>query len=122
MKNNKKTLKAIVLSMVLAAGMLLPVGASAQDDSRHGGLFGLCGLFNSEEEEVGMLGRGESLSEEGGYGIFTEQFGQNDEGQGGYNIGTEQFGNDAPLGSGLFILAAVSAGYALKKRKSNMKQ
>ena len=119
MRKHYKKLKAIVLSMVLAAGMLLPAGASAQNDARHGGLFGLFGLFNSEEEEVGMLGRGESLSEGGGYGIFTEQFGQNDEGQGGFQIGTEQFGNDAPLGSGLFILAAAGAGYALKKRKNN---
>ena len=114
--NNKK-LKSIVFSMVLAAGMLLPVSASAQEDARHGGLFGSFGWFKSEEEEVGMFGRGGSLSE-GGYGIFTEQFGQNDNGS-GFNIGTEQFGNDAPLGSGLFILTAVGAGYALKKRKNN---
>ena len=120
MKINKKKLKSIVFSMVLAAGMLLPVSAMAQEDGRGGGLFGLFGLFNSEEAEVGMLGRGDASSE-GGYGIFTEQFGQNDNGS-GFNIGTEQFGNDAPLGSGLFILAAAGAGYALKKRKSNMKQ
>ena len=120
MKINKKKLKSIVLSMVLAAGMLLPASASAQEDARHGGLFDGFGWFKSEEAEVGMLGRGESPSE-GGYGIFTEQFGQNDNGS-GFNILTEQFGqgdDDAPLGSGLFILAAAGAGYALKKRKNN---
>ena len=117
MKNNKKTLKAIVLSMVLAAGMFLPVGASAQDESRHGGLLGLFGLFDSEEEEAGMLGRGET--EEGGYALFNQQFGINE--NGGYDLHNQTFGqdDDAPLGSGLLILVAAGAGYALKKRKNN---
>ena len=114
--NNKRKLKSIVFSMVLAAGMLLPASASAQNDARHGGLFGSFGWFKSEEEEVGMFGRGGSLSE-GGYGIFTEQFGSNTDG--GYQIGTEQFGQDAPLGNGLFIMAAAGAAYAFKKRKKN---
>ena len=52
-----------------------------------------------------------------GYSIFVEQFGgENGGGTGGYNIGTEQFG-DAPLGSGLFIMAAAGAAYAFSKKR-----
>jgi hypothetical protein len=119
MRKNHKKLKAIVLLMVLAAGMLLPVGASAQDEPRHGGLFGLFGLFNSEEEEVGMLDRDGSGSEEGGYTLFNQQFGTDV--NGGYDLHNQTFGqsNDSPLGSGWLILVAAGAGYALKKRKNN---
>jgi hypothetical protein len=54
-----------------------------------------------------------------GYSIFVEQFGgENGGGTGGYNIGTEQFG-DAPLGSGLFIMAAAGAAYAFSKKRKN---
>ena len=114
--NNKKR-KAIVLSLVLAAGMLLPAGASTQNHARQGGLFGHFGLFNSEEPEVGMLGRGET--EEGGYILFNQQFGTEE--NGGYELNNQTFGqpDDVPLGSGWLILVAAGAGYALKKRKNN---
>jgi hypothetical protein len=52
-----------------------------------------------------------------GFNISVEQFGgENGGGQGGFNIGTEQFG-DAPLGSGLFIMAAAGAAYAFSKKR-----
>jgi len=115
---NKK-LKSIAFSMALAAGMLLPASASAQPASeRPGGLFSGFGWFKSEFEESGMLRQGEP--DEGGYALFNQQFGtgENDK----YQLSNQQFGSqdpDAPLGSGLFILAAAGAGYALKKRKNN---
>ena len=115
MKNNKLNLKAIVLSLGLAA-MMLSANASAQED-RPGGLFGnggflekLGGLFETDDE---------LRTEEGDYALFTEQFGNGTDGN--YNISTEQFGqqDDAPLGSGLLILVAAGAGYAFTKRKQN---
>ena len=62
---------------------------------------------------------------EGGYTLFNQQFGSDDNDNGGYELYNQIFGQDAnldvPLGSGLLILAAAGAGYALKKRKSNLK-
>lgn len=101
MKRNTKSLKAIVLSMVLAAGMLLPAEGYAQENSKWGGgLFGrgatedsdgwLRGLFNLQEEE-----------EEGEIDI--------------YGIGEE-----VPLGSGVVIMLAAGLGYwAINKKKEN---
>ena len=60
---------------------------------------------------------------EGGHYHYNQKF---DDGQnGGYDIQNQTFGqdnNEAPLGSGLFILAAAGFGYAFKKRKNNKKQ
>jgi len=57
-----------------------------------------------------------------GYHISTEPF-DNGGTSGMYHIGTQLFGQDVeeevPLGSGLFIMAAAGAAYALKKRKMN---
>ena len=120
MKNFRK-LKAIALSIVLVAGMLLPVGVSAQDYARRGGLFSHYGWFNSEEEEIGGL-----LRYNEGYGSFnigTEIFGSDTDG--GLNIYTQQFGyeeEEAPLGSGCLVLTLAGAAYAFKKRKNNDKK
>ena len=75
---NHRKLKVIALSIVLVAGMLLPVGASAQDYTQYDytprvGLFHNYGLFYSEEVEEG--------------GLF-----RYNEGYGSFNIGTEIFG------------------------------
>ena len=56
----------------------------------------------------------------GGYNISTEQIGSGNNGP--YQIGTEPLEPNAPLGSGLFIMAAAGAAYALKKRKKNNKK
>ena len=71
----------------------------------------LSGLIGSMDGYGGLL-RGSSE----GYSITTELFGSDG---GGYQIGTEQFGYDVPLGSGLFIMTAAGAAYALRKRKKN---
>ncbi len=122
MKSKKLNLKAIVLSLGLAA-MMLPANASAQETAeRPGGLFGSRNIF----EEIGgwFIDEGElrdGEGEEGGYALFNQQFGSNT--NGGYDLHNQTFGqdSDAPLGSGLLILAAAGAGYALRKKKNNKK-
>lgn len=104
-----KTKKTLLLSIVFSVGLLLPLGINAQNG---GGLFGLGSTAESTNNN-GMMSRGST----GGYIVSTEWFGSST--NGGFQIGTEHFGQDAPLGSGLIILAAVGAAYAFKKRKMN---
>lgn len=117
--NKPKSLKAIVLSMALTAGMLSSANATAQEADRRGGLFGRGSFF---DEFAGLFAdndRGEENGTGFGFDISTELFGgENGGGQGGFNIGTEQFGDEeAPLGSGLFIMAAAGAAYAFSKKR-----
>ena len=100
MKNTKKTLKSTVLAMVVAAGMLLPVGASAQNDVRPGGLFGLGDLF----ESGGLFNENDLREGEDGFDISN------------YGIGEDE---DAPLGSGLVILLGAGLGYVALKKKED---
>lgn len=76
-------------------------------------------LLDNYYEEQDQTNRGALLRQGSGsgYSIAIEQFGSGT--AGGYNIGFEQFGNGAPLGSGLFIMAAAGAAYTIKKRKKN---
>ena len=106
-KRRKK--KAIMLSLGLAA-MMLPVMACAQG----GGLFQL-GTKPETEGNSGLMDRGEVTAG----GALTGQ------GFGGTNgdITGQTFGDDAPLGSGLFVLLAAGAGYAtMKSRKKQNEQ
>lgn len=100
MKQNKKNLKAMVLSMALAAGLLLPVGASAQ---QQGGLFGHAqspsdarteGLFNTANNRTSL-----DLNIQG-----MDNFG---------------IGEEAPLGSGIALLLAAGLGYVALKKKED---
>ena len=115
MKKNK-SLKTMVLSLGVAA-MLLPAKTlNAQD--RPGGLFGT--NVPTERFNAGLLSDGGSGG--GGYFIHPQTF---CDGSGGYNLYNGLFQDVTPalpLGSGLFIMAAAGAGYALKKRKDNKKQ
>ena len=101
MKNNKRKLKAIVLSMVLAAGMLSPAGAFAQKG----------GMLSPGEQE----NRPRSLfGKEGGLydGFNLQNFGEDQD-----DITLQNFG-EAPLGSGWLVLMGAGLGYAaLKSRK-----
>ena len=123
-KNTKKR-KAAVLFLGLAALMVPSTTLMAQYDG-NGGLFGKGaeteagasnGIFMSATDASNglfMLLKGGTGT---GFNISVEQFGgENGGGQGGFNIGTEQFG-DAPLGSGLFIMAAAGAAYAFSKKR-----
>ena len=96
MNNNKKTLKSIVFSMVLTAGMLLPASGFAQE--RGGGLFGR-GDFNESDGWFRTLFDMEENLEEG----FTNA----------------DFNEEAPLGSGLAILVGAGLGYVVLKKKED---
>jgi hypothetical protein len=131
-----KSLKTVAFALGLAAMTMLPQWVSAQDNGGSGtqawsgkSLFGRDGSGNGYSVStsdggsharsfVSLFGRQNSRGGTGsGYSIFVEQFGgENGGGTGGYNIGTEQFG-DAPLGSGLFIMAAAGAAYAFSKKR-----
>lgn len=105
-----KLKKSLLLMLALSAVLLLPMGVSAQ---KGGGIF-YRGDKAENAENVSLMSRGAT----GGYNISTEHFGSGT--NGGYQIGTEQFGQEsAPLGSGLFIMAAAGAAYAFSKRKKN---
>ena len=100
MKRKQKNVKAIVLSLGLVAGMLLPVGVSAQEDAANGGgLLGFGKLFNSKGEG-GLFG--ENPAEEGEIDI--------------YGVGQPE---DAPLGSGIAIMLLAGAGYVALKKKED---
>ena len=104
---NKTRKKTIVLSILVAAGMLLPASLFAQDQKgRPGGLFGLGG----DVEHYNLFGRDGSLFS---WEIAEEDFGANEG-----DINVEDFGT--PLGSGILVLLTAGAGYAtLKSKKQN---
>ena len=124
--NKPKSLKAIVLSMALTAGMLSSANATAQEADRPGGLFGGGSFF---DEFVGLFADNDDLGEENrtafGFDISTGLFGGNGGDAGGnYGINIGTMGGDppepsAPLGSGLFIMAAAGAAYAFSKKRKN---
>jgi len=98
---NKMKLKAIVFSLGLAAGMMLPANASAQ------GVFGdLLDNYYAEKEQTSQSG-GALLSgngdRRGGMGI---------------DVNTQDFGQ-APLGSGIAILIGAGLGYVALKKKED---
>ena len=75
MKNNNKTFKAVVLSLVLAMGMLLPANVFAQDTKTGGGLFGFGKIFGFDGQLFGEnlneeLTEEEGFSPETGGGLF----------------------------------------------------
>lgn len=118
-KNTKKR-KAAVLFLGLAALMVPSTTLMAQYDG-NGGLFGLGNKAESGVQlDGGLLGssKGSSTS----FNIGTGQFGGNGGQAGGdYGISIGTMGQDppqpAPLGSGLFIMAAAGAAYAFSKKR-----
>ena len=109
MTDNKLKRKALVLSVAMAVSLLLPLPMNAQYDENK---YGIQPWFGSS-----LLGRESGRG--GGYNLINEQFGSDI--NGGYELHNQTFGQELPLGSGLLILTAAGAGYALKKRKSNKK-
>jgi len=101
MKNNKRKLKAIGLSMVLAAGMMLPASVSAQEEVAEtgGGLLGYGKLFGSD---------GSLFNSRSGIPIDDEEEGITNEGIG-----------QSPLGSGIVVLIGAGLGYAALKKKED---
>jgi hypothetical protein len=97
MKTKKMNLKAIVLSLGLAA-MMLPANAMAQGTAeRPGGLFGLNDLFAGE-------------------GLFQTK---DEEEALDFNVETQSFQDPAPLGSGIVILIGAGLGYVALKKKED---
>ena len=109
-----KTWKAFALSLVLAAAMLPSVGFAQEMDRKGGGLFGL----GAKTDDSWFLGRGlfPDLDVDG---IYNQTYGSD---QDGFGITNQTYGQneEAPLGSGLLIMAAAAMGYAAMKR--NKKQ
>ena len=124
MKNDEKTLKTLAFSLGLVVLLLSATNLNAQDSGSRG-LFNRGMAYNKDEEEQdsrGLMNRGADEGE--GFHLFNQQFGTDEEG--GFELQNQTFGqddegetDDAPLGSGLLILTAAGAGYALRKRKNN---
>ena len=115
-----KSLKTVAFALGLAAMTLPATTLNAQ--GRPGGLFGT--NAPTEQPQGGsMLMRNGSGT--GGFNISTGQFGGNSSQEGGnYGISIGTMGQDppepsAPLGSGLFIMAAAGAAYAFSKKRKN---
>ena len=109
MNKLKTKKKVVVLSMVLAAGMLLPLSVSAQTG---GGVF----YRGDEAESAGnsMMNRSNSSNN----GLSLQGFGENQEGISLQNFGEQQ----SPLGSGWLVLVTAGFGYAAMKTRKNKKQ
>ena len=97
MKTKKMNLKAIVLSLGLAA-MMLPANAMAQGTSkRPGGLFGFNGMFVTE-------------------GLFQQRGEEEDL---DLDVEIQTFQDPVPLGSGIAILIGAGLGYVALKKKED---
>ena len=110
-----KSLKIVAFALGLAAMMVPATTLNAQ--GRPGGLFG---TNAPTEGSAGPL-MGDRSGSNTSFNIGTGQFGGNGGQAGGnYGISIGTIGQEppAPLGSGLFIMAAAGAAYAFKKRKN----
>ena len=123
--DKRRQKKAIVLLILATAGMLLPAQLSAQDlFGRRGDSSGAQVLSTSSN---GLMDRG-SGSASGditgqGFGATNGDITGQGFGATNGNITGQTFGDNAPLGSGLFVLLAAGAGYAtMKSRKKQSKQ
>ena len=88
-----KNIKSLIIGVFVMAIMLSPLAMSAQ------GFFGTDGFFKVEEN---------NYYNRGDYTIDSSQ----DPG-----ISNQTFGQPLPLGSGIAVLVAAGAGYAIMKRK-----
>ena len=101
--------KAIMLSVAMAVLLAMPTMMSAQID-KEGSFFG----SKTSENSGGLMNQRGS----GGFIVSTQEFGSGL--TGGFEVSTQQFGQDsAPVGSGLLVLLAAGAGYALVRRKQS---
>jgi hypothetical protein len=143
MFRNYNKRKVIVLCLGLAAMTMLPQWVSAQDNGGSGtqawsgkSLLGRDGSGNGYSVSTGqgdggshagsfvsLFGRQNLGGDSGsGFNIGVGQFGGNgSQTDGNYGISIGTMGQDppqpAPLGSGLFIMAAAGAAYAFSKKR-----
>ena len=101
-KHNKK-LKALVLSMGLGAAMLMTTSVQAQ-------VINLLDEYYDELDQKNSQNAGPLLR--GDYSIS----GNTNE---GIALGDVESENPTPVGSGIIVLMAAGAGYALLKRKED---
>ena len=122
-----KSLKTVAFALGMAAMGLTAGNLNAQTG---GGLFGRGeedGLFSRIAESLTDASNESLMRPSGGnsFDITTGQFGGNGGQAGGnYGISIGTFGQNppepsAPLGSGLFIMAAAGAAYAFSKKRKN---
>ena len=97
MKNNKKTMKTIVFSLVLAAMTLTANNLSAQNG---GGLFGMGKTSADYDYNNGTRDGLMNINSNTGDGIQNDSFG-------------------APLGGGIAILIGAGLGYVALKKKED---
>ena len=125
MNKNYGKLKSIMLSMLLAVGMLLPASSFAQsvEAETGGGLFGFGKLFGFDGFLYGENLNEEPIEEEG-FGSNSGLFGKGDAGDATITGSGIQNGNfedveDVPLGSGIAILLVAGLGYVALKKKED---
>lgn len=103
----KKNLRTIVFSFGLAAMLLLPTRGQAQaydkDEHRNSGAFYELIAYDTYFEELANL-------------VRISEYSNRD---GGIGLGNAETENPTPVGSGIAILTAIGAGYALLKRKED---
>ena len=105
MRMKRKRLKAAMLSIAVAAGMLLPGAASAQ---------GLFGSGSGSSGSDGFFKETGSQQRTSGSSTSNETYGfMNDSGD------FENYNTDpqVPLGSGIMVLTVLGAGYVVLKRR-----
>ena len=100
MKKLKMTKKVLALSLAMLAA--LPIGALAQE-----------GMFQRGMSDESYYGFGGSTDESGLFGNRNVQTSG--------TINNQTFGQSVPLGSGVILLLAAGAGYAILKRKEDEK-
>lgn len=106
---NKLKKKTLLLTLTLSAGLLLPMGASAQ---KGGGIF-YRGDKAENVDNVSLMNRGNFDNN----GLSLQGFGENQDG-----LSLQNFGENAPLGSGWLVLMTAGVGYAAMKTRKNKKQ
>ena len=94
---NKKTMKTIVFSLVLAAMTLMATSLNAQNRNG-GGLFGMGETADTENSGGGMMRQGDPINDNGG--MTNQTF-------------------ETPLGGGIAILLAAGLGYVALKKKED---
>ena len=107
MDKKRKKGKTLALPLLMAAGLLLPIGLSAQD-----GLFQRGASDGESSRNSGLLRDGETT-----LSVSNQYFGNHIDTD---DITNQSFGT--PLGGGVLIMLAAGVGYAAaKSRKRNKK-
>ena len=91
-------MKALLLSLMIMAGLVLPVRAQHND------------AFFHQNEEYEDRDEGS-----GAFNLANQHFGDSE--NGGFDLYNQQFGADVPLGGGLLIVLGAGVCYAAIKRK-----